>query len=265
MDRKTIAFHAFAFIAGIALGWAGLSIATPNVEIKSVPETRVRKAAQSDQDEADLVPQLRRRIEELEARLKESEQESAKEVSDGASVDGGPRRDGFRERRGERRFGPPTEEELEKLKVEDPEQYTRTTNRIARMERHFTSMMKREAEKRDIIANIDTSLLTTEQQAVHARFQELQNAMDEMRSSFRPDDESLSDEDRRANFEAMRQLERELREAAQDERTALLTAAAGTVGLEGDDAADFVDTIKAVYEATQTGRGGPGGPPPPMP
>ncbi len=265
MDRKTITFHAFAFFAGIALGWAGFTIATPDAEVKDRPETRVRKAAASSEDGADLVPQLRRRIEELEARLKEAEEAPARESAiEAVPAVSGPERGGFPGGRGERRFGPPTEEELAKLAKEDPEEYTRTTNRIARMERHFTSMMKREAEKRDIIASIDTSILTSEQQAVHARFQELQNAVDEMRASFRPDDESLSDDDRRANFETMRQLERELRAAAREERTALLSAAAGTVGLEGDDAADFIDTIEAVYEATQMGRG-PGGPPPPMP
>ena len=267
MDRKSTIVSAVMLLAGVAAGWIAADIATPDIEL---PKAVVSRAAAqgADDGDGDIATQLRGRVSELEeltAQLKGRISELEEQNANLERTAGPEERVGGERNRGGMRFGPPTEEDLEKLKAENPEEYTRTTNRIARMERHFKNMMRREAERRDIIASIDESFLTAEQKAVHQRFQELQDAVDEMRMSFRPDDESMTDEDRRSHFESMRELERALSEAAESERDVLLSAAVGTVGLEGDDATDFVDTIKAVYEATQTGRGpgGPGGPPPP--
>ena len=81
-----------------------------------------------------------------------------------------------------------------------------------------------------------------------------------------PQNEEITEEQRRELFNEMRELDRLTMELAESERNTLLMQAAKDLGATGQEASDFIETISAIYEATQV-RGGPrpprGGPPRP--
>ncbi|MBR1871063.1 MAG: hypothetical protein IJ802_04485 [Kiritimatiellae bacterium] len=174
-------------------------------------------------------------------------------------------------RRGERRrMGPPTEEELEQMKTEDPERYVQTTNRMAQFRRGMERMREREEKSKSIITSVDASLLSPEQREVHEHYQELLAERDALRDAFETNDPNLTDEERRQNFDRMGELLGEIRNIERQEQENLLSAAISGMGLAEEDAADLLDTVKAVVEATSGdfrppfrpsggGRGGPRG------
>lgn len=251
---------ALCAVLGLAAGFAaGLSVVKAPAE-PAAPESPKTKAAASRAIDADLEAQLRGRIRELESRL--AEKPAAAPAAETLPAEEPPRE--MRDRRRGRRHGPPRPpiaEELAELEKTDPEEYSRVTNFMAHMERNIRREHRRQEERKGIIASVDASLLSPEQQQVHERYQELLSQMEEAQKAFRPDAEGVTDEEREAQFNNMRELGRELRELQAVERENLVSAAIASFGVEGDSAVELAETIKAVYEATSSG-GRHHGPPP---
>ena len=157
-------------------------------------------------------------------------------------------------------------ERLEQLKREDPERYAEMEKR----RREFQENMRQALDRRDdFLGAIDLSLLTPEQQEMHARFVDAlaaqQAAIDTLNARAEAG-EAPTEEARRAMREAMRQV-RGLQGA---ERDALLSAVAVSMGLsEGEETEAFIGVVKEVYDSTgmmpplRMGPPGGGQPPPP--
>lgn len=157
-------------------------------------------------------------------------------------------------------------ERLEQLKREDPERYAEMEKR----RREFQENMRQALDRRDdFLGAIDLSLLTPEQQEMHARFVDAlaaqQAAIDTLNARAEAG-EAPTEEERRAMREAMRQV-RGLQGA---ERDALLSAVAVSMGLsEGEETEAFIGVVKEVYDSTgmmpplRMGPPGGGQPPPP--
>ncbi len=157
-------------------------------------------------------------------------------------------------------------ERLEQLKREDPERYAEMEKR----RREFQENMRQALDRRDdFLGAIDLSLLTPEQQEMHAQFVDAlaaqQAAIDALNARMEAG-EAPTEEERRAMREAMRQV-RGLQDA---ERDALLSAVAVSMGLsEGEETEAFIGVVKEVYDSTgmmpplRMGPPGGGQPPPP--
>ena len=159
-------------------------------------------------------------------------------------------------------------ERLEQLKQEDPERYAEMEKR----RKEARESIRQALDRRDsFLGAIDLSLLTPEQQEMHARFVDAlaaqQAAIDALNARMEAG-EDPTEEERRAMREAMHQV-RGLQDA---ERGALLSAVAVSMGLEGGEETEaFVGVVKDIYDSTgmmppmQMGpaRGAPPSQPPP--
>ena len=80
-----------------------------------------------------------------------------------------------------------------------------------------------------------------------------------------PQNEDVTEEQRRATFEELRKLDQTMRQLETSERNTLLTKTARSYGVSAANAKEMTETIKAIYDATGGGHhgpphGGPGGP-----
>ena len=135
------------------------------------------------------------------------------------------------------------------MKKEEPERYAAMTNRIARDERRRA---ERTVGKLDFLSSIDTSRMTPEGKAVHAKLQELiarREEFDQRRHSL-PD---MEESERRRYFEEMRQTDREIRRLSLQERDNLLRQTTDALGFSGGAADEIIETVKEIYEATEGG------------
>ena len=73
--------------------------------------------------------------------------------------------------------------------------------------------------------------------------------------AFAPDDGSVTDEQRMAAQQEMREVGQKLRAVAQQEREILLDQTARSFGVTGEAGKELVETVKQVYQATES-RGG---------
>ncbi len=154
-------------------------------------------------------------------------------------------------------------ERLEQLKAEDPERYAEV---IKRREQFRTQVAQAKENRDNFLGDIDLSLLTPEQQEIHATYTEALARQDELSEAMRikfEAGEELSDEERAAMFENRRTI----RELQEQERVALLNAVGTSMGFTAEESADFTALIEEVYSATQgAGIRRPRGdmPPPPQ-
>lgn len=133
---------------------------------------------------------------------------------------------------------------LEELKEKDPEAYERITRR---MEEQKQRMEEREQRRREYIASLDTSMLSTQQNTMLKAYQELLEEGVRLRQG----DGGTSPEDMRDYWRRMSQM----RPAVQDILFEQLSSQLGT------DRETLVEGVQQIMEAT--GPGGFGGPPPP--
>ncbi len=267
MNSKSVfAISVAALICGGAIGYhLRPSGESPNVEtdVASKPK-RSTKANDAD------IPLLKRRIRELERQLAkrepqtqwiapETEREPSAVTTTNATT------------RAERR-GPPTAAEMrarmEEMRKNDPQRYAQMTNRFARMRQRNLNRVQNQL---DILGSVDRSRLTKAEQDIHDQYQEAVARREELRELINPQNEDVSEEQRREVFRELRELDRLTQRLAESERNTLLTQTVRDMGIKESEASEFVETISAIYEATQThmgpgGRGprpgGPGGPPP---
>ena len=73
--------------------------------------------------------------------------------------------------------------------------------------------------------------------------------------AFAPDDGSVTDEQRMAAQQEMREVGQKLRAVAQQEREILLDQTARSFGVKGEAGKELVETVKQVYQATESWGG----------
>jgi len=265
--RKTGLVILPALLCGVAIGYF-----IPRTEPPAPAPKQVVKASASKPAAADdaALNRLRMRIRDLERKNAELARARAEKPASDAVAAAAPtnRPGGFFGRNG--RHGPPSMAEMrahiEELRKNDPQRYAQITNHFAHMR---ARVFKRAQDRLDILASVNTSGMTAKQKETHDQYQELLARQQELRELMNPQNEDVTDAQRDAAFKEMREIDQKLRATAADERETLLSQAAESFGVTGDDAAEFAETMKAVFQATEThgGRGGgPGGggaPPPP--
>ena len=241
MNMKLLAVAAASLAAGAAIGWfakpGGEHAPDASAESAKAKKTAERPATNSEKA-------LLARIKELELALARKNR-----VATAVPVNAQEARAEGRRRRGEGSFGERMREEIERMKKEEPERYAAMTNRIARDERRRA---ERTVGKLDFLSSIDTSRMTPEGKAVHAKLQELiarREEFDQRRHSL-PDMEESA---RRRYFEEMRQTDREIRRLSLQERDNLLRQTTDALGFSGGAADEIIETVKEIYEATEGG------------
>lgn len=267
MNSKSVfAISVAALICGGTIGYyIRPSGESPNVEAEAVSKPKKSTKA----DDADILL-LRRRIRELERQLAKREpqapqtaQETEREPVDAITTNATPRAE---------RRGPPTAAEMrarmEEMRKNDPQRYTQMTNRFARMRQRNLNRVQNQL---DILGSVDRSRLTKAEQDIHDQYQEAVARREELREMINPQNEDVTEEQRREVFRELRELDRLTQRLAESERNTLLTQTVRDMGIKESEAGEFVEAISAIYEATQTHMGpgghgprpgGPGGPPP---
>ena len=156
---------------------------------------------------------------------------------------------------------------MEELREKDPERYAQMTNRFARWQEH---RLQRTNDRLDILAAVDTSRLTAKELQTHEALQDAIVRREELRALLNPQNEDVTEEQRKKTFEELRELDQKMRQLETAERNTLLTKTARSYGLSKENAKEMTEAVKAIYQATGSdghrhgfgGRGGPGGPPP---
>ena len=139
------------------------------------------------------------------------------------------------------------DERMEKFKRERPDEFVA----LQRRRESIRATRKAAADSRqDFLDSIDVSFLTEEQRKTHVAYADALAAQQEARermAAARRTGAAVSDADR----VQLQAAERVIREQGEDERAALLEAAARSVGVEGaEDLKRFRETISAIFEAT---------------
>ena len=158
---------------------------------------------------------------------------------------------------------------MEKFKAENPEEFARMTNHMARMR---ARREKDRAESRDFLASVNTDNMSADALKLHNDYIALRDRTSEIedRIAALHSDPDATDEQMDELVREMHEAHREMHELAGKERDSLLVLTAEALGYAGDDAAEIVTTIKEIYSSTGGGHGrgpggrrpgGPGGPP----
>ena len=150
---------------------------------------------------------------------------------------------------------------MEELREKDPAKYAQMTNRFARWQEN---RLQRTNDRLDILASVDTSRLTEKERQTHAALQDAIVRREELRQMLNPQNEDMTEEQRKKTFDELRKLEHEMHQLETSERNTLLTKTARSFGLSKANAKEMTDAVKAIYQATGgEGRRHGFGPPPP--
>ncbi len=222
-------------------------------------EKRADRSRSQSAHEADL-NRLRARIRDLESQLAAATEKSG-EATEEKVADTEERPQNPFLRNGPPRM--PTAAEMranmEELREKDPARYAQMTNNFARWQEH---RLKRTNDRLDILASVDTSRLNAKERQTHEALQDAIVKREELRQMLNPQNEDVTEEQRRATFEELRKLDDTMRQLETRERNTLLTKTARSFGVSAANAKEMTETIKAIYEATGGGghHGPPGGP-----
>ena len=250
MKFSTAILFAIALVCGVAVGY----MFNPSVEEPvQEPKHEKPKGAVRDEGDAATIKALRTKIAELESKLaKGAEKPPAEEE---AVRHGEDRREGAR--RDHKPMSP--KEWRENMKKDNPEQYTRMTNHMARMRR---DRAEREQKKVDFLSSIDTSRMSVSARKTHDELQDLIAKREEIEQRMHAEmegDAEFSDEDRRAFMDEMRQTDRRIRELNMKERDNLMVETAKNLGFNAEESAEVAEAFKEIIENTEGGMR----PPPP--
>ena len=267
--KASICFALPALLCGALLGYF-VHPAVPESEPEQASTTAERHPRKGT-DDAEL-GRLRARIKSLERQLADAAatpgEAPAEEPAGDAAKPEERRQNPFL------RNGPPhmptaaeMRAHMEELREKDPERYAQMTNRFARWQEH---RLQRTNDRLDILASVDTSRLTAKELQTHEALQDAIVRREELRALLNPQNEDVTEEQRKNTFAELRELDQKMRQLENAERNTLLTKTARSYGLSKDNAKEMTEAIKAIYQATGAdghrhgfgGRGGPGGPPP---
>ena len=267
MKTQTAIAVVAALLVGVLLGYfvPQLTSTAPEPEAKAGKATekrRDRNKQHADHD-ADL-NRLRARIKDLERQLADATGKDA-EPDDETPVKPEERPQNPFLRDGPPRM--PTAAEMranmEELREKDPAKYAQMTNRFARMQEH---RLQRTNNRLEILDSVDTSRLNEKELQTHEALREAIVKREELRQLLNPQNEDVTEEQRRAIIEELSKLDETMRQLEKRERNTLLTKTARSFGVSAANAKELTETIKAIYEATSGGGhhgpppGGPGGP-----
>ena len=264
--RSTIIVAVAALLVGVLLGYyvPQLIATAPQQETKAEKPTEKRRDRnrQSSDHDADL-NRLRARIKQLERQLAD---ETGKDAESGNET---PVKPEERPQNPFLRNGPPhmptaaeMRANMEELREKDPAKYAQMTNNFARWQEH---RLQRTNDRLNILASVDTSRLNAKERQIHEALQDAIVKREELRQMVNPQNEDVTEEQRRATFEELRKLDQTMRQLETSERNTLLTKTARSYGVSAANAKEMTETIKAIYDATGGGHhgpphGGPGGP-----
>ena len=236
-------------VCGYLLAPKGGSAAVGEQPPASVP----KKSLADDGDKASL-RSLRARVRELERQLAAKDVEVMAATNAAATAERrpqGPRGEGFRER-------------MERLKTDEPARYAEITNNMARWRQRRA---RQQEERMEFLASVDTSRMSVAAKGVHASLQRYVAEREDLERQMQ--NENLSDDDRRALFEQMHEVNRQVWALNGVERKNLIEETARNLGFEGQDVQDISATMQEIIKATDNGFGGHGrghhgrgGPPP---
>lgn len=248
----TCIIAAVAFACGIAIGYVTCSKLHEGQETEHTEQTvPKRKSAIRNAD----VNALRNRIKELERQLSERNAALQANKEPGKATQTATVTPPAQ---AEERRGPPTAADMrarmEEIRKNDPQRYAQMTNRFARM---HSRNRARVMNQLSILGNVDMSRLSNAEREVHDQYQEAVARREELREMLNPQNEDVTEEQRRELFKEMRELDELTRKLAESERNTLLTQTVRDLGASESEANEFVETISAIYEATQVR--GPGG------
>ena len=266
-QHTTIIIATAALIVGAAAGHfipQLLSKAPAETETEAKPDKTTERRHdrnRSQQDHAADLNRLRARIRELESQLA---------AANGKAEDGAEEKVPDQEERPQNPFlrnGPPRmptaaemRANMEELREKDPERYAQMTNNFARMQER---RLRRTNDRLEILAAVDTSRLTPKERQTHEALQDAIVKREELRQMISPQNEDVTEEQRRATFEELRNLDHTMRELEKSERNTLLNKTARSYGVSAANAKEMVESIKAIYDATggNDHHGPPGGRP----
>ena len=244
MFRKiwsTVLLSAALFCAGVACGWlmrgdggTGVPPVQSGKSVDSQVASNGRDACSPDESDV-AEPQFAEAIsaEEFRRQQDSAGESTVEEVKgeDGLTVD----------------------ERVEKFKRERPDEFAA----LQRRREAIRAARKAAADNRqNFLDSIDLSFLTEGQRKTHVAYADALAARQEARermAAARRTGAAVSDADR-AQLQA---AERVIREQGEAERTALLEAAARSVGVENaEDLKRFRETISSIFEATREPESG---------
>ena len=257
-QKACLCFALPALLCGAFLGYLAQP-AAPETETEDASPAAARPSRKSSDDAA--LNRMRERIKELERQLADAKAMSANAEED-VPVKAEERPQNPFLRNGPPRM--PTAAEMranmEELREKDPARYAQMTNRFARWQEH---RLQRTSERLDILASVDTSRLSEKERETHEALQDAIVKREELRELLNPQDETVTEEQRRKTFDELRKLEQTMRQLETSERNTLLSKTARSFGLSKANAKEMTDAIKAIYQATggEGPRHGFGGPP----
>lgn len=254
-SKSAFALALSALVGGVAIGY-GLHPSGNGTPPETETAAKPRQSVLADESE---VARLQRRLRDLERQLARHAQQ-ATQTADAPERAETPAR-ATNAPPQPARHGPPTAADMRarmaELRKNDPQRYAQITNRFAQMRQRNLNRVQNQL---DLLESVDRSRLTKAEQDVHDQYQEAVARREELRELLNPQNEDITEEQRREAFRELRDLDQQTQRLAESERNTLLTQAARDMGITGTEAAEFAETVSAIYEATQT-RGGPGGPP----
>lgn len=247
--QKAIVISAIpALICGVVLGYL-VRPAAPQPEPPAEKPAQRAKPAATD---TAALSRLRSRISELERQLAAA---TAATGQVAATEEKAPEPE--RPQNPFLRNGPPRmptaaemRAHMEELRKADPERYAQMTNRFAHWQEH---RLKRTSDRLDILASVDTSRLTEKERQTHDALQEAIARREELRAMLNPQNEDVTEEQRKKTFEELRELDHKMRQLEKEERKTLITKTARSFGLSKEDAKEMTETVKAIYDATGAG------------
>lgn len=244
--KKIVCAAVPALIAGIAIGFAGAKLLqedepTPQLEVKT-EKKNVKKNSENSRVNRSRFPRR-----EFQRQMPE-ESPANHEVAVGENSENS--------RRENRNLN--IRDRIERMRTENPEEYAAHTNRLARWR---DSRRQRAVSKLDFLASVDTSTMSKPERETHEKLQNLIEEREELQTRIEEGFASgeMSDEDRRAVWEQMREADRQIAELNRAERENLIKKTAEAVGLTGEEVGEVAGTIMKVIEATENNSWGRGG------
>lgn len=230
-------------VAGYAIG-RYTSPSSGAVDVVEIPSPVVTA---TDGDQTARIALLVKKLADAEAKIKALEADLdnllAKDQPQESPVAEKPREE---RPQGERRFGGLSEEEMEKLKTEDPERYAEMVKQREAREKMRQEFMEQrrnsEASRDEFFANVNIAYLSPEEQQSLATFvqeyQELRNLFERRGEGVEPD-----------RAKAM-QLGMSVMRKSNDIRASLLKATAKEMGYNDDESVQFSSAINEIFGAT---------------
>lgn len=238
---KTIKYQLFVALAlfvGVAIGYVAGEKTPPEPQsAKPQPVARPVKSGITNRGDAATIASLRKRVDELEKLLAESEADAQSNSNEVAEAEHVPAPRNHREW-------------LDNLKKTDPARYVQVTNNMAqwRMRR-----MERAQSNLDFLSSIDVSHMNKKARKVHEDLQNLIIRREELSDMMERED--LTDDQRREIGEELGRSHREMRRLNEAERNNLFIETARTLGIKGQDAKALSETILDVIDVTDGGWG----------